>query len=208
MFAARLIRIKLIGHNLLFSFRFVSGKNRLYPTYSVSSSETDDSPVHNNNKNSKGLQYLPPSSSHQYTLPYKPIHQQQQQLSAGTGGSNTASVAAIGLNQLNQLNQLTPSSDNASDATLTDAESTVLARKNNTSLIHNGKLKSLILNSHKCKIISLNRRWIAASAAISIALISMNRESWIVNRIRLECGVHFSNGIHCWKSQFKTNYNK
>lgn len=125
----------------MFFFKLV-GKNRLYPTYSVSSSETDDSPVHNNNKSSKGLQYLP-SSSHQYTLPYKPIlqqhqqhHQQQQQqqlLSSGTVGSSAASVAAIG------LNQLTPSPDNASDATLTDAESTVLARKNNSTLIHNGK---------------------------------------------------------------------
>lgn len=32
-----------------------SGKNRLYPAYSVSSSETDDSPVHNNNKTSTNI---------------------------------------------------------------------------------------------------------------------------------------------------------
>lgn len=127
---------------------FVVGKNRLYPAYSVSSSETDDSPVHNSNKKAKGLQYLPSSSSsstpHQYILPYKPIQPQQQQqqqltLSSGTGALNTSSVAAIGLNQLK-------SSDAASDATHIDGDSTVLGRKKTSSLIHNGEfIDDLIL---------------------------------------------------------------
>lgn len=116
----------------------------MYQTYSVSSSETDDSPVHNNNKTnsntqSKGPQYnfayaaQQSSSLHQYTLPYKSVLQQksqQQQQQQQIAGS---SISAIELN-----NSLSPSSGNASDATLTDTESTALARKN-SSLTNNGK---------------------------------------------------------------------
>lgn len=139
-----------------FIFLFFLGKNRLYPAYSMSSSETDDSPVHNNCKNKttsntisnttkSGLSYnfpyttqqgIPPSSSaHQYTLPYKTIlqQQQQQQLVSSSANNGNSSIASIGLNQ-----SLSPSSENASDATLTDTESTALARKT-TSLINNGK---------------------------------------------------------------------
>lgn len=109
------------------------GKNRLYQTYSMSSSETDDSPVHNNNKSSsktlsKGVpnNYTPhgaqqPSSLHQYTLPYKSLLQQQQQQQQS---QSQQPISAIALG-----NTLTSSSGNASDAAITDTESTVLARK-------------------------------------------------------------------------------
>lgn len=124
----------------------------------MSSSETDDSPVHNhfksksttNTASKTGLSYNfaytnqqvqpPPSSSssstHQYTLPYKSIVQQQHQVSSTLNLGNS-SIASIGLNQ-----SLSPSSENASDATLTDTDSTALARKT-TSLINNGKRLSL-----------------------------------------------------------------
>lgn len=124
-------QVILIAHSSHLSI----GKNRLYQTYSVSSSETDDSPVHNNNKTnsstiSKGsaYNYAPqagaqqPSTLHQYTLPYKSMLQQQQQQQQQL--KQQQPISAIALN-----NSLSPSSGNASDATLTDTESTALARK-------------------------------------------------------------------------------
>lgn len=93
---------------------FLSGKSRLYPTYSISSSEAEESPVH------RGLYNLPYNTpSHQYPITYKPT---------------------AGLSD-------TPSSDNASDATLTDTE--VAAVRDNILLVNNGKFNNKCnLNSY------------------------------------------------------------
>lgn len=85
-----------------------TGKSRLYPTYSISSSEAEESPVH------RAL----------YNLPYNtPAHQQQQQHQQTHQYPITYKPTA-GLSD-------TPSSDNASDATLTDTE--VAATINSTT---------------------------------------------------------------------------
>lgn len=82
-----------------------SGKSRLYPTYSISSSEAEESPIHRG-----GLYNLPYNTpAHQYPITYKPT---------------------AGLSD-------TPSSDNASDATLTDTE--ITAARDNILLVNNGK---------------------------------------------------------------------
>lgn len=99
---------------------FVAGKGRLYQTYSVSSSD-DGSPAHN--IKSSVLYNQPYTSAHHLTLLYKPT----------AGLSDTPS-----------------SSDNASDATLTDTE-LALAR-DNTLLVNNGNL----INCH-LKIFVSNR---------------------------------------------------
>lgn len=117
--------------SFFFLFFFILGKNRLYPSYSVNSYEIDDSPVHNTIKtstapNTKGLYNLPYTPSHQYTLTYKPT---------GSGFSDTPT-----------------SSDNASDATLTDTE-LPLAR-DNTLLVNNGesfRIKKMISFSWQFK---------------------------------------------------------
>lgn len=83
-------------------FLFFTGKSRLYPTYSISSSEAEESPIHRSQYNHP---YNTPS--HQYPIKYKP-----------TGGLSD-----------------TPSSDNASDATLTDTEQA----RDNIHLVTNGK---------------------------------------------------------------------
>lgn len=107
--------------------RFISisfaGKNRLYPTYSVSSSEAEDSPVHNHNHNNNNNNHSKSSKNYtkgHYNLPYTPSPQYTLTYKQTAGLSETPS-----------------SSDNASDATLTDTE-LALAR-DNTLLVNNGK---------------------------------------------------------------------
>lgn len=101
------ITFKQFCFTFIHSFFHFAGKGRLYQTYSVSSSE-DGSPAHNTK--SSVLYNQPYISAHHLALAYKPT----------PGLSDTPS-----------------SSDNASDATLTDTE-LALAR-DNTLLVNNGK---------------------------------------------------------------------
>lgn len=91
-------------HNMNYS----QGKSRLYPTYSISSSDAEESPIH------RGLYNLPYNTpSHQYPITYKPT---------------------AGLSD-------TPSSENASDATLTDTE--IAAARDKTLLVNNGEFPTI-----------------------------------------------------------------
>ena len=112
---------------------FVSGKGRLYPAYSLSGSEGEaDSPTHHYRslrRQHPQQQQHPlvaannPYQQHTYQQPYQHQYQQapQQQLQQ---------QHPAGLSD-------TPTSENASDATLTDSE-LALAR-DSTLLVHNGK---------------------------------------------------------------------
>nr|XP_029731862.1 uncharacterized protein LOC115268069 [Aedes albopictus] len=125
---------------------YQQGKGRLYPRYSLNSSDNEDTPIHRSI----------------YAQPYNSQLQQQSQqqpqtnlpiVLGGAGlqnsscysyrssGKGSASVGNYQQQQQQQQQQhqqiTTPSSDNGSSATLTDAEA-ALAREN-TLLVNNGE---------------------------------------------------------------------
>jgi hypothetical protein len=113
---------------------FVSGKGRLYPAYSLSGSEGEaDSPTHHyrslRRHHPQQQQQHPlvaannPYQQHTYQQPYQHQYQQPQE--------QQQQLHPAGLSD-------TPTSENASDATLTDSE-LALAR-DSTLLVHNGKI--------------------------------------------------------------------
>lgn len=136
---------------LSLSFRF-PGKNRLYPAYSVSSSETDDSPVHNNNKTSTNI-----SSNAAKSLQYN-FQDDNMKVGRSYGWTEENSVKAgrkspplsstshhqytltykQSLAQQQQQQNQTSKDNNATDANLSEA--TAVTRKN--TLINNGKIFS------------------------------------------------------------------
>ncbi|XP_069696130.1 teneurin-m isoform X2 [Periplaneta americana] len=105
--------------------RWTVGKGRLYPAYSLSGSEGEaDSPTHHYRSLRRQQHPLNnPYQQHTYQQPYQHQYQQgqQQQLQQHPAGLSD-----------------TPTSENASDATLTDSE-LALAR-DSTLLVHNGSL--------------------------------------------------------------------
>lgn len=104
----------------MFLSYLIAGKNRLYPTYSISSSEAEESPIH------RGL----------YNLPYTPSHQHNNHTIHTTNHHNHNQYP-ITYKPTGGLSD-TPSSDNASDdATLTDTE--LALAKDNIQLVNNGK---------------------------------------------------------------------
>jgi hypothetical protein len=118
----------------------VSGKGRLYPAYSLSGSEGEaDSPTHHyrslRRQHPQHQQQHPlvatnnPYQQHTYQQPYQHQYQPQQQLQQHPAGLSD-----------------TPTSENASDATLTDSE-LALAR-DSTLLVHNGKNLYFIHDVH------------------------------------------------------------
>jgi hypothetical protein len=101
----------------------IAGKGRLYPAYSLSGSEGEaDSPTHHYRSLRRQQQQQHPYQQHTYQQPFQHQYQQpqQQQLQQHSAGLSD-----------------TPTSENASDATLTDSE-LALAR-DSTLLVHNGK---------------------------------------------------------------------
>lgn len=100
----------------------VSGKGRLYPAYSLNGSEEEaDSPTHHyrslRRHQPQQHQLVAGNNPYQIHTYQQPYQQSQQQHPAGLSD--------------------TPTSENASDATLTDSE-LALAR-DSTLLVHNGK---------------------------------------------------------------------
>ncbi|XP_058461662.1 uncharacterized protein LOC131436773 isoform X2 [Malaya genurostris] len=124
---------------------YQQGKNRLYPRYSLNSSDNEDTPIHRSlyaqPYNSQLLQQQTQQQSQQQLL-----HQQQQQcilpavVSAQSANcySGYRSVKSVGAGHGHPTVTTTTSpSDNGSSATLTDTEA-ALAREN-TLLVNNGK---------------------------------------------------------------------
>jgi hypothetical protein len=122
-----LYRLSIVLRNYCLFF-FFPGKGRLYPAYSLSGSEGEaDSPTHHYRSLRRQQQHslvaaTNPYQQHTYQQPYQHQYQQpqQQQLQQHSAGLSD-----------------TPTSENASDATLTDSE-LALAR-DSTLLVHNGK---------------------------------------------------------------------
>lgn len=138
------------GGRIKRTMSYQQGKGRLYPRYSLNSSDNEDTPIHRSI-------YAQPYNSQQ------PQQQQTQQsnlpIILGGGGASlglqsnscysyrssgkNSSGIGSGHQQSQQQQQqqhqqiTTPSSDNGSSATLTDAEA-ALAREN-TLLVNNGK---------------------------------------------------------------------
>lgn len=106
---------------------FFAGKGRLYPAYSLSGSEgeAEQSPLHQHRRSLQRRRQRPPA--YQEPADYQHTYQQPycQQLPSSAGLSDT------------------PTSENASDATLTDSE-LALAR-DSTLLVHNGKFSGVMV---------------------------------------------------------------
>ncbi|XP_065090835.1 myosin-G heavy chain [Ochlerotatus camptorhynchus] len=130
---------------------YQQGKSRLYPRYSLNSSDNEDTPIH------RSIYAQPYNSQLQSQQQQQQQQQQLLQLSQqqiqtnlpivlGGGSQSNSSYSyrsgkSSGIGSGSGLHQqiTTPSSDNGSSATLTDAEA-ALAREN-TLLDNNGRCK-------------------------------------------------------------------
>ncbi|XP_038107242.1 epidermal growth factor receptor substrate 15 homolog [Culex quinquefasciatus] len=125
---------------------YQQGKNRLYPRYSLNSSDNEDTPIHRSI-------YAQPYNAQQQQQQQQQQQsiQQQQQVNTNTIGYTNyrtgKNVVGLGSGSTvvatghHQQTTTTPVSDNGSSATLTDAEA-ALAR-DNTLLVNNGRCQRI-----------------------------------------------------------------
>lgn len=78
-------------------FLLFSGKSRLYPSYSISSSEAEESPHH------RGIYKRPYTPSHQHPITYKPTGGLSDTPSSGNGSDATLTDTEAVPRDLTQL---------------------------------------------------------------------------------------------------------